>query len=133
MAESPHLQLIRDYFSAIERRASFAEIASFLAPDIIQHEFPNRFVPKGATRGLKELQEASERGRKVVLSERYEILNAVEEGPRLALEVQWTGILTIDAGALKAGEPMRARFGVFFEIVDSRIRRQHNYDCFDPF
>jgi hypothetical protein len=28
---------------------------------------------------------------------------------------------------------MRARFAAFFEFEGERIRRQRNYDCFEPF
>ncbi len=132
-SSSPHLATIRAYLDAIERRAPFEEIAGFYTDDVVQQEFPNRFVPEGATRGPKELGEAAERGRKVIVSEKYEILHSVGEGASLALELQWTGVLAIPVGKLKAGEPMKARFGVFFTMRDGKIARQHNYDCFDAF
>ena len=69
-----NLDVIREYFGAIERAGSFEEVAHFLSPDVVQREFPNRFVPGGATRGLKELREAAERGRAVIQSQRYENL-----------------------------------------------------------
>jgi hypothetical protein len=84
-----HLDVIRDYFAAIERRGSFDGVSRFLSPDVVQREFPNRFAPGGATRGSKELREAAERGRAVIKSQRYEILSSVCEGERVALEVQW--------------------------------------------
>jgi ketosteroid isomerase-like protein len=128
-----HLDVIRDYFAAIERRGSFDEVSRFLSPDVVRQEFPNRFAPGGATRGLKELREAAERGRAVIKSQRYEILCSVCEGERVALEVQWTGVLAIPVGKLAPGDAMRARFGVFFEFREGKIARQHNYDCFDAF
>lgn len=128
-----HLDTIREYFATIERGADFEEVAQFLSPDVVQREFSNRFVPEGATRGLADLRQAAERGGKVMQSQRYEILNAVSEGTRVALEVRWTGVLAVPVGKLAAGQTMRARFGVFFEFEGEKISQQHNYDCFDPF
>ena len=131
--KASHLDLIRDYFAAITRHGPFEEVEQFLAPEVVQREFPNRFVPGGATRDLKGLREAAERGRAVMKSEHYEILSSVCEGDRVALEVQWTGILATAVGKLAAGDAMLARFGVFFEFRNGKIVRQHNYDCFDAF
>jgi hypothetical protein len=36
-------------------------------------------------------------------------------------------------GQLQPGQEMRAHFAVFLEFRDGRIRRQRNYDCFEPF
>ena len=128
-----HLETIQAYLSAIERRAPFEEISQFIAPDVEHREFPNRVVPNGAKGGLKEMREASARGRTVITSERYEVLNAVSEGDRVALEIQWTGVLAVAYGKLVPGDSIRARFGVFFELKEGRIIRQNNYDCFEPF
>jgi hypothetical protein len=42
------------------------EIEAFYAPDVVQEEFPNRFLPNGAVRDLAALREAGEKGRKVM-------------------------------------------------------------------
>ena len=128
-----NLEIVRRYFDAIEQRASVDELAGHFHPDVVQEEFPNRLVPEGARRGLDALREASARGRQVVSSERYEILNSISEGSQIALEVQWTATMNVAIGNLKAGEPMKARFGVFIELENGKIKRQGNYDCFDPF
>jgi len=119
------------YLSAIE--AGDGSALSFFAPDIVQRELPNRLVPGGATRDLAALRDAAERGKKVVIAQRYEILSAVEQGDRLALEVQWTATLGVPIGSLPAGGTMRAHFGVFFTFRDGLIVTQNNYDCFEPF
>ncbi len=131
--EELNLATVRRYLEAISVRAPVEEILAFYAEDVLQVEFPNRLVPNGARRDLAGLAEASRRGRVVIASESYEITSAIAAGDKVALEVIWTGVLTVDLGALKAGEAMRARFGVFFELRDGRIRAQRNYDCFDPF
>jgi hypothetical protein len=40
--------------------------------------------------------------------------------------------LAVPLGELAAGASMRAHFAMFFELEDGRIRRQRNYDCFEP-
>lgn len=127
------LELTRRYFRAIEAGVPEAEMRQFFSPDVLQEEFPNRLVPNGATRDLAALIEAGRRGRAVVTGQTYDILNAVESGPWIALEVAWSATLKVQAGSIPAGGVMRARFGVFIEYRDGRIVAQRNYDCFEPF
>jgi ketosteroid isomerase-like protein len=122
--------LVRAYLKAIETRG---DSLAFFAEDAIQEEFPNALVPMGARRTLDELREANERGRDVLTSESYEIVNLVEAGDLVACEVLWRGVLAVPLRTLKPGDAMKARFGVFFEFQGDKIRRQRNYDCFEPF
>jgi len=124
------LQLAERYFSAISARV---DTSVYFCADVIQREFPNRFMPDGATRDLAGLARARERGMRAVEGERYEILNAIEQDDRLALEVLWSARLLVPLGALQQGATLRAHFGVFLRYRDGRILEQHNYDCFDPF
>jgi ketosteroid isomerase-like protein len=127
-----NLAAARRYLAAIESGASFDELAGFLTDDVIQEEFPNRLTPTTARRDLAALREASDKGRSVMTSQRYEILSAVADGDTVALEVRWSGTLAIPFGAIPAGGEMRARFAVFLEFRAGRIARQRNYDCFEP-
>jgi ketosteroid isomerase-like protein len=127
-----HLDTARRYLAAIEAREAPEVIAAFYADDVIQEEFPNRLTPKGARRDARQLAEASERGRKVMSSERYEILSAISDGDHVALEVQWTGTLAVPFDSIPAGGTMRARFAVFLDFRDGKINCQRNYDCFEP-
>jgi ketosteroid isomerase-like protein len=127
-----NLDVVRRYLAAIEAGATGDALAAFFTPDVVQEEFPNRLVPGGATRDLGALLDAAARGQRVLSAQRYEILNAVERGPAIALEVRWTGVLAVPLGSLPAGGEMRARFAVFIELADGKIRRQRNYDCFEP-
>jgi len=122
--------LVRAYLKAIEERG---DSLAFFAEDAIQEEFPNALVPAGARRTLDDLREANERGRNVLTSETYEILSLIENGDRVACEVLWRGVLAVPIRSLKPGDVMKARFGVFFEFAGDKIRRQRNYDCFEPF
>jgi ketosteroid isomerase-like protein len=129
---SANLDFVKRYLGAIEAGATGDALAAFFAPDVVQEEFPNRLVPNGARRDLAAVLEGAERGQRVMRAQRYEILNAVEVGDTIALEVLWTGTLAVPLGALPAGGEMRAHFAVFIELRDGKIARQRNYDCFDP-
>jgi ketosteroid isomerase-like protein len=125
------LAIAEAFLRALEARDGSAE--TYFAPDVVQVEFPNRLVPSGARRDLAALREASERGKRVVGNERYEVRNGLEHGNEVALEVVWTATLVVPIGTLAAGATMRAHFGVFFTFRDGKIVSQRNYDCFDPF
>ena len=133
MSEETNIDIIRRYFDAIETGVSPEELTEFFTPDVIQEEFPNRLLPHGAQRELKQILEASKRGKQVLQSQRFEIIHAISEGDEIALEARWTGTLAAAIGNLKPGSTMRARFGVFVRLVNGKIARQRNYDCFEAF
>ena len=122
--------LVRAYLKAIENRE---DSLVYFAEDAVQEEFPNALVPTGARRTMAELREANLRGRNVLTSESYEIVNLVEAGDLVACEVLWRGVLAVPIRTLQPGDVMKARFGVFFEFKGEKIFRQRNYACFDPF
>ena len=127
-----NLAIAQRYLAALERGVDRETLAQFFTDDVVQEEFPNRLVPHGATRDLAALLEGNERGKQVLTGQRYEILNTVEAGEVVVLEVRWTGILAQAIGSLPAGGAMRARFAVFLEFRAGKIKAQRNYDCFDP-
>jgi ketosteroid isomerase-like protein len=125
-----NLEIVRRYLAAIEADSGAVD---FYDPDVIQEEFPNRFLPTGARRDLAALREAAARGRAVMRGQRYEVHAAHAVGDTVVLEVLWAGTLAVPVGSLAAGDEMRAHFAVFVELRDGRIYRQRNYDCFEPF
>lgn len=136
--EAANLEFARRYLSAIEAstdptRGGAERTAGFFHPDVLQEEFPNRFVPAGARRDLAALKEAGERGRAVLQGQRYEVRAAYALADTVILEVLWVGQLALQIGALAAGQEMRAHFAVFLEFREGLIYRQRNYDCFEPF
>jgi ketosteroid isomerase-like protein len=126
------LELTRRYFAALEAGATGDALAAFYAPEAVQEEFPNRLSPSGARRDLAAILDAAERGQKVMASQRYEILQAVADGERVAVEFRWSGTLAVPVASLPAGAEMRGRFACFLEFRAGRIVAQRNYDCFDP-
>ena len=131
-----NLETVRRYLAAIEADTAGGAsggAAEFFHPDVVQEEFPNRFLPSGARRDLAGLREAAVRGRAVMRGQRYEVRAAYAAGDTVILEVLWAGALAVPVGSLAAGDEMRAHFAVFIELRDGRIVRQRNYDCFEPF
>jgi predicted ester cyclase len=86
----------------------------------------------GVRRDLSGILEAAARGRQALAAQRYEILRAVADGPRVAIEFRWVGTLAPPVESLPAGRQMHGRFAVFMEFREGRIVAQRNYDCFEP-
>lgn len=130
MANTDLLDLVKRYLRALEEGATGERLAAFYTADALQEEFPNRLLANGAKRDLGDVLVGAERGQKLMASQRYELVSSVVQDNRVAVEVIWTGTLR----AVVPGFPpvMRARFGMFMEFDGARIRRQRNYDCFDP-
>jgi ketosteroid isomerase-like protein len=127
-----NLQTARNYFKAIENSGTGETLARFVDPAVVQEEFPNRLLPRGARRSLSEMLAEAERGQKLLSRQSYEIHNAIEQGDQAALEVTWTGVLKVPFQSLPARGTMRARLAVFLKFREGRIVEQRNYDCFDP-
>lgn len=133
------LELARQFLSAIEadtKRSGddFTSTAlAFYADDVLQEEFPNRFVTAGAQRDLQALREAGKRGKSVMRAQRFEPRKAYAIGDTVVLEVLWVGTLALNIGALQAGDEMRAHFAVFLEYRGDKILRHRTYDCFEAF
>ena len=131
-SETENVELARRYLEAIEAGATGDELADFFASDVVQEEFPNRLVPRGARRDLIAILDAAARGRAAMAGQSFRILHAVADGDHVALEVEWVGTTAVPIGELPAGGEMRARFAVFLEYRDGKIAAQRNYDCFEP-
>lgn len=126
------IERAKSFMKAVASAAPAQEIEAFYAPDVVQEEFPNRFLPNGAVRDLAALREAGEKGRKVMSAQTIEIMNAVGTGECVVLEAIWTGTIAVPMGNLKPGDQIKARFAQVFEFKDGLIWRQRNYDCFYP-
>src|SRR6185436_16585011 len=108
--------IAKTYLAALEAGATGDALAAFFTGDVVQEEFPNRLTPSGARRDLAALLDGAVKGQKVMRAQRYEVLNAVESGATVVLEVRWTGTLAIPLGTIPAGGEMRARFAMFLEL-----------------
>jgi ketosteroid isomerase-like protein len=128
-----HEPFVREYLRAIENGAIGEALARYYTSDVIQEEFPNRLVPNGATRDLSAILQGAERGQQVLRKQEYVIHDMISSGSRVAVEVTWIGTLAIALGSVAPGGELKARFCMVLELESGRIRRQRNYDCFEPF
>ena len=126
-----NLELTRRYLEALESGAQDT-LAQFFTEDVVQEEFPNRLSPIGVHRNLKDILDAARNGRRILRAQKFEIMNAIVDGDRVALEVFWSGLLAAPVDTLPADAQMRAHFSMWLQFKDGKIARQHNYDCFDP-
>jgi len=134
-ADTANLALVREYLEALEALEAGEAgppLGRFFTADAIQVEFPNRLNPGGGRSDLATMLERSLQGKQLLRSQAYRVVTAIARGDRVAVEAEWTGTLAIPAAGLPAGGTMRAHFAMFFECAEGRIRRQHNYDCFEP-
>jgi len=126
-------KVVREFLKMVEERKSSDDLEKFYHPDVEQKEFPNAIVSATAVRNLNDLKAGSDRGRKIMIKEEYEIKNLFSRGDTVILEAVWKGTLAVPIGNIPAGGQMTAYFAQFFEFKEGKIFRQRNYDCFEPF
>lgn len=128
-----HIELARQYIAILQAGNDAEALQRRLHPALEQEEFPNALFPRGQRRDLAGIVASFERGRGLVADQRYEIVNVIANGEQVVLELVWNGTMSVDAGPLRAGQVLRARFAAVLEFRDGLIFRQRNYDCYDPF
>lgn len=127
-----NLAIVRSFVSAVESFAQGDALARFLHPEFEQEELPNLLFPRGVTRDAAALLDSAAKGRTVLVEQRFRITHEAAAGSLVALEMDWSGTLAVPYGELPPGHVLRARLAMFVELVDGRIRRQRNYDCYAP-
>ena len=127
-----NVETARTYLKAIEDGATGPMLARFFDPEAVVETLPNRITPRASRRNLNEVLAAAERGRKILSKQRYEIMQTIAEGDRLALEVLWSGTLLIPFDTLPAGSELRAHVVTVLEFRAGKILAQRQYDCYEP-
>jgi len=110
-----------------------ATLRAIYAPNAVQIEHPNRLKSKGDRREIDKMMADLKRGKAMLRSEHYEVLEVVSAGDIVALQVKWTGIVNVPVGTLQPGDSMVCESGIFLRFQDDRVIEQHNYDCFEDF
>jgi ketosteroid isomerase-like protein len=130
--ENDNLRVIRAYLQAVAGAATGEALARFYTEDALQVELPNRLNPGGGRSDLAALLERAEQVPMLLRQQTFELRSAVAEGPLVAVEAIWSGVLAVPFGTLAPGDSMKAHFAIFFELRAGRICSQRNYDCFEP-
>jgi ketosteroid isomerase-like protein len=125
-------RLVRDLLTAIENEAPAEVIATYWHPDAEQVELPSVMRPAGHRRGLAEMLDGYRTGAGFLARQRYEVVNVVDDGERLAVQLRWTATTAVAAGTLSAGTDLVAHVAVFYEFRDGLIVQQSSYDCYEP-
>jgi hypothetical protein len=125
-------KLVIDFLKMLEQRKSSTELLDFYHLEVEQTEFPNALTKNKTFRSLKELRDASEKGKQVLSKELYEVKNLLSVRDTVIIECVWHGILALPIGNIPIGGQMTAYFAQIFEFKDGKIFRQRNYDCFEP-
>ena len=121
------------FLKMMEERKSSDELNQFYHPETEQVEYPNAVTKNTAFRKLQDLKDGSDRGRKIMTKEEYEVKKLYTVGDTVILEAVWKATIAIPIGTIPAGGQMVAYFAQFFDFKDGKIYRQRNYDCFEPF
>jgi ketosteroid isomerase-like protein len=130
---SSNIARAREYLTAVSTGASIDKVFEFYAPEVVIQEYPNRIAPHGRTRRAAEIRAAYEQGRKIMRSQKYEVLRTVGSDDEVAVELEWSGVLAIPVMGLAAGSEMKASVAMFLTFRDGKIVSQRNYDCYPPF
>ena len=130
--EDDRLKAARTLLKAIEQGDQIGLLRAY-AENAVQVEHPNRLKPKGDRRGRARMAEDLAKGKAMLRSERYEVLEATVMGDQVALQVKWTGVVDVPLGALQPGDSMICESGIFLKFHGDKIVEQHNYDCFEDF
>ncbi|PYV55684.1 MAG: nuclear transport factor 2 family protein [Acidobacteria bacterium] len=121
-----------EYIKALEGGATGDALARFFAPDVVISEMPNRIAAGGSESNLAKALQAAERGQQLFKLQKYDIVNILGEGDKVALEINWLGITAIDFQNLPGNSEIRNHVAVFLYFRNGRIARQRHYDCFEP-
>jgi hypothetical protein len=97
------LQLQENVSKPLDEARQGPNQGSFSLLTFVFAVFPNRLQPKGDGQDLKGAMEAAERGRKTTASQIYKVINEMAEGHKVAMEVEWAGILAVPFGSIEAG------------------------------
>ena len=133
VSASQFVRFAHEYIRAIESGATGEALARFLHPDVTHYDLPNRFDPAGKISDRKAMLATAERGTKMMLSQKYDVLSTIAQEGTVVLEIDWVGKLAVAVGPVPAGGEMHARIATFLEFQDGLIILQRDYVCYDPF
>lgn len=127
------LQIARMHLRDIVAGKAGNELAKYYAENIEQTEYPNRLNANLTLSDYQTLLQRSEQGKKIIVSQSYEIKKEYVSGNTVILEVIWKGTFSIPIGETPPGRELKAYFAIFMEFEGGKIVKQRNYDCFELF
>ncbi|MBD8679958.1 nuclear transport factor 2 family protein [Sphingomonas sp. CFBP 13720] len=113
--------LIQRYLDAYNRK-DVAALVACVADDIIFENVSNA-GQSTKIEGRAAFAELAGRAATMFTIRCQTVRNAVVDGDRVALEVDWTGTPAIDLGPMKAGEQVALRVVSFMTITGGKLTR----------
>lgn len=113
--------IIQRYLDAYNRKDVAALVAC--VADHVVFENVSNSGQSIKIEGRTAFAELAEQAATMFTTRHQAISNAVVDGSRVALEVDWTGTPAIDLGLMKAGEQVAMRGASFMTIADGRLTR----------
>lgn len=114
-------EIILSYIDAYNRK-DVAALMACVADNIVFENVSNS-GPSMKIEGRTAFEELAEQAAKMFKNRHQTISNAVVDGGRVALEVDWTGTPAVDLGSMKAGEPIIMRGASFMTVTDGLLTR----------
>ncbi|MDQ2697575.1 MAG: nuclear transport factor 2 family protein [Actinomycetota bacterium] len=127
------VQLVRDFYAAVEQAAHGADLERFLAPDARTREHPNALVSEGRTRDRASMLAASAAGAGLLSRQDYDMHWVRQIDDTVVARLTWRGVVAQDAGPLRRGQELTAHIAQFVRVRDGRIVEIETYDCYEPF
>jgi ketosteroid isomerase-like protein len=124
--------VVRRYLETVFGSGTRDELDALLHPEMRFVEHPNLVNPRGTDRDRRTMLETFELGRALLASQSFEIEELVVRDADVVVRGIWTGTVGAATGGLPAGAELRAHIAMFVEVEDGLVRRQTNYDCYDP-
>jgi SnoaL-like domain len=98
-AEPNPIAVVERYLALLEDPTSEIEaIAGLLDPEVRFVEHPNLVNPRGTERDRGDLLASVEAGRRLLREQRFEVVDHLVVGDRVATRVVWTGTLASGSG-----------------------------------
>jgi ketosteroid isomerase-like protein len=102
-------------------------VDTFYARDMQWTELPRAGSPQGRTGGRDFLRECARSDLALFPDRRMSVIDAVAQGDRVVLELDWEGTAARPIGPLPQGSRVRLRIASFFTLGDGLITRQVDY------
>ena len=96
-------KMVINFLRTLEQRQSSEELVKFYHKDVEQVEYPNAVVKNTVVRSLKDLSEGSEKGKKILSKEEYEVQHIYSSRDSVVIEAIWRGTLSVQIGTIPAG------------------------------
>lgn len=132
MGMSP-IDAARALHQALEAGVNGEALRGLFSEDAGTIEQPNLLKPRGANLSLEQMISNSIIGAGLLAQQRYELVEAFEQGDVAILKLVWTGDIARDVGTFRAGQQLRAYIAQFVTTRHGRIAKIETYDCYEPF